>query len=125
MSEPTTKELMARMFEIRAAKAALNEKIKALDTEWKTLEHEVLSQMAKQGSSKVSVDGLGTAILSKTLLPTVQDWDALYEHIKATDAFHLLQRRVSTPAFRELIEAGEVIPGVQAFEDVSINLRAK
>lgn len=120
----TTADVMRRCFEIRAEKADLEAKRKALDEEDELLKLEILRQMDEQGSTRVATDS-GTAIKTKTILPVVDDWDALYEYVKANDAFHLLQRRVSSPAFREILENGEVLPGVHAFEKSDISLRVK
>jgi hypothetical protein len=38
--------------------------------------------------------------------------------------FHLLQKRVSEPAYRELLEKGKKVPGVQPFTARKLNLRS-
>lgn len=119
----TTAELMARLFEIRAAKADLTAQEKLLTEEYDNLSRELLRQMDEQGSTRVATT-LGMAIRTKSVQPQVEDWDALYAHIRETDGFHLLQRRVSAPAFREILDSGEQLPGVVPFEEVKIQLRA-
>jgi len=119
----TTAEIMARLFEIRSAKAALEAERKKLGEEEDGLSAELLRQMDKQGSTRVSTS-LGTAIRTVTTLPVVDSWDDFYSWIKENDAFHLLQRRVSSPAYREIVDGGEAIPGVRSYEDVKVNLRS-
>lgn len=53
-----------------------------------------------------------------------EGWTQLYAYIKKTGHFQLLQRRVSDPTYRELLEAGKKVPGLQPFTKVRINLRA-
>ena len=54
----------------------------------------------------------------------VTDWDKLYAFIKKKNYFHLLQRRVSDPAWRELIEQGKKVPGTTGFTKKRLNYRA-
>lgn len=122
-SPRTTADMMARLFEIRSEKAALKDKEKSLSAEADLIEAELLKRMDEQGSTRVSTS-LGTAIVTETVLPNVNDWDALYEWIKANDAFHILQRRVSSPAYRELLDTGTELPGTNPYRERSISLRS-
>jgi len=45
----------------------------------------------------------------------VKDWNALYKYISRNKAFDLLHRRVSHPAYRDRIQAGKKVPGVETF----------
>ena len=67
---------------------------------------------------------LGTVSISTNVVANVEDWDALYPYIAKNKLWHLLQRRVSDPAYRELLDAGKKVPGVQPFSKKRLNLRA-
>jgi hypothetical protein len=54
----------------------------------------------------------------------VKDWDLVYDYIKTNDSFYLLQKRMSAAAFRELLNLGHEVPGVEIFKDRKLNLRA-
>ena len=64
-----------------------------------------------------------SASLTYTVVPTVKNWEALYKFILETNQLHLLEKRVATGAFRELNSAGSVVPGVEPFTKIDINLR--
>ena len=64
-----------------------------------------------------------SAILTETVVPKIDDWDEFYSYIQENEAFHLLQRRPSTAACRETLEAGEQIAGVSTFTKRAISLR--
>jgi len=66
---------------------------------------------------------IGTASIVETVVPQVVDWDAVFEHIKETGDFYLLQKRPAAAAFRELHSSGQVIPGMEAYTKRSISLR--
>lgn len=52
----------------------------------------------------------------------VDDWEALYEYIKANDAFEMLHRRTTTEAFVERWDAKVKIPGVHRDSKLSFSL---
>lgn len=119
----TTADMMRRMFEIRAEKEALAEREKALNAEWEQLDFILRTAMMEQGSTRVATPQ-GTAILTEQVLPNVVDWDAFIAWAKENDALHMIQRRVSSPAYREFLDAGQEVPGLAPFTKQSINLRA-
>lgn len=122
--QPTTAaEIMAELFRIRDERRELAELDKDLGHQYRVLEALMIAKCDEQGATRVS-SALGTAVLTETTVPQVTDWDTFYQFIKDNDAFHFLQRRVATAAFREAIEAKQEIPGLTPFSQRSINLRA-
>jgi hypothetical protein len=118
-----TSDIMNRMFEIREQRRELAAKDKELKDEADALEETLLVKMREQGSTRVS-NKRGTAIISETIVPSVDDWDAVTEYIKENDAMYLLTKKIASAPFRELIESGQEVPGVRAVTKVDINLRA-
>lgn len=55
-------------------------------------------------------------------VPQVDDWDALYKHVKRTGDFTLLQRRLANDAIAERWDAGKKIPGVVPFNTVTVSV---
>lgn len=119
----TVGAMMDRLFQIRNQKRELEEEIKALNEEWEGIEARLLMQMDEQGSTRVA-NTQGTAILSETLVPQVEDWESFIHWARDNDALHMIQRRVSSPAYREIIESGQSVPGLSPFTKRSVNLRA-
>lgn len=115
--------MMDRLFQIRNEKRGLEEQIKALNQEWESLEGALLMAMDEQGSTRVA-NHQGTAILSETIVPQVDDWESFIGWAKDNDALHMVQRRVSSPAYRELVESGQVVPGLTPYNKRTVNLRA-
>lgn len=54
--------------------------------------------------------------------PTPEDWDAIQAHIKETDEWDLMQRRLSTAAVKLRWDEGEEVPGVGAFPVEKLSL---
>lgn len=118
----TTSVIIAKLVEVRDEKRRLKEREKELIEEWRSLEMELLVRLDEQGMKKASTDD-GTASITEVIVPQVVDWDAVYEHIKETGDFYLLQKRPAAAAFRELNDSGEVIPGMEPYTKRSISLR--
>lgn len=118
----TTSAIIAKLVEVRDEKRRIKEREQELTDEWRTLEMELLVRLDEQGMKKASTDD-GTASVTEVVLPQVVDWDAVYEHIKETGDFYLLQKRPAAAAFRELHDSGEVIPGMEPYTKRSISLR--
>jgi len=118
----TTSAIIAKLVEVRDEKRRIKEREKELIEEWRSLEMELLVRLDEQGMKKAATDD-GTASVTEVVLPQVVDWDAVYEHIKESGDFYLLQKRPAAAAFRELHESGEVIPGMEPYTKRSISLR--
>lgn len=119
----TVGAMMDRMFQIRNEKRELEEQVKALNEEWEGIEARLLMLMDEQGSTRVA-NHQGTAILSETLVPQVEDWESFIHWARDNDALHMIQRRVSSPAYREIIESGSSVPGLSPYTKRTVNLRA-
>ncbi len=128
MAEVATQEtfstgvIVERLVAIREERRRLKRLDSELSQSWRDLEALLINQMDAQGVTKASTDA-GTATVSETVLPKVEDWDALYAHLKETDSLYVLQKRVSSAAFREQHEAGLTVPGISPFVNRQIALR--
>tara|TARA_R110002167_G_scaffold185793_1_gene386565 strand:+ start:5841 stop:6218 length:378 start_codon:yes stop_codon:yes gene_type:complete len=71
----------------------------------------MLENMEYAGTATYKGDN-GTISLTETVVPTVQDWGQFNKFVLKNAAFDLYQRRVSSTAWRDRLEAGEKIPGV-------------
>lgn len=103
---------------ITAANAVVND-LKAQKAE---LENEIREVLEEQGMTKAS-DGEHTVSVMYTTVPSVEDWDAVYKWIHDNEAYYILERRMLSTAYRELVEAGTQIPGVEPYSKPSISLR--
>lgn len=69
-----------------------------------------------------SATKLGKAAIRREFVPSVNDWGKVYAFIKKHDAFELLQKRMTATAWRERYENDELVPGTEAFQNVSVRL---
>ena len=57
-------------------------------------------------------DENGIVYIQRQVTPKVVNWDEFEAYIYENKALHMMERRPSRIAFRELHEQGEAIPGV-------------
>lgn len=105
--------------QIRVDEAALKE----LKEEFDRKQWELMQQMEDAGLDQAKSNS-ATVFVSKDVMPTVKDWEALTQYIKDNDAHYLFQKRITQTAWKELVEMGEEVPGVEAFEKPKLNMRA-
>lgn len=122
MTIDTLSELSLALFNAKAEKARLNEQLKALNEEIRDYEHRIWALMDKDDLLKFATPQ-GTIYISPQVAPKVVDWDAFYRYIEEHQAFHMLERRPSRAAFRDLYEAHKTVPGVEAVEYDEVRTR--
>lgn len=92
-------------------------KLKIAEAETKLME-----TLEAQGVDK-STGKLATVSISETLTGNVTDWDVFGAYVIKTKQMHLLQRRISDPAIRELFTLKGSVPGVEPFTKKRLNVR--
>lgn len=115
--------MIDQMWALREKKRALEASIKDLDGQMADLEAKLMEDMEANGIDKMTGKAAGVSI-STSVVANVEDWDKFLAWIYKTKNGHLLQRRVSDPAWREMTEIKGVVPGTQPFTKKRLNLRA-
>lgn len=116
----TLQQRVAALAEIRATITALNDQLAAAKITQDRLELEVLNSMTDAKVDSVRAAGIGTVSIKRTTVPTAKDWAAIDAYILKHKALDLLQRRIGVNAWRERVEAGEKVPGIEAYEKIDL-----
>ena len=116
-------DLLVEVAKIRGEIKTVQAEEKSLKSQQRELESQISIRMQEQGLDKISND-VCTISLKNEIVPTVENWDDLHEHIVKTGQFELLQKRMSATAYRELITAGMDVPGVKSTELTRVNFRS-
>lgn len=112
-----------KLFDLRESKRELEEQIKTIETEYAEVEETLMKRLEAEGTDKAAGKSASVSITT-SVVANVLDWDKFHAWIKKTGHFHLLQRRVSDAAWREIAEkAGTAPPGTQPFSKKRLNLR--
>jgi len=112
------------MFELRERKRELNAELKDIEQAIRDLEGQILQGLDEQGVQQTRT-GRATATISEQTIPSVQDWDAVYDYVRENEAQYLFERRLAAGAWRELHESGETVPGTEPYVRRTVNLRRR
>ena len=122
--EQTMDELLNELTQVRTDLKKLQEKEKGFKGRKMELEAKIVSTLKQQGIDRIGNDSC-TLSIKEVIVPTVEDWDQVYQHLLQTKQFELIQKRMSATAFRELLQMGMNVPGVKATELTRVNFRSK
>ena len=65
-----------------------------------------------------------TVSITESVVPVLDNDEVFFDHIMKTGDLHLLERRPSVRAYRELRESGEEVPGLRPFTKRTLSLRS-
>jgi hypothetical protein len=116
-------DLIERRAEIKRETEQLNNRLKDLKTAQDEIDLALLKKMDAEGLSRTA-NGDYSVSINEDTVPEVEDWDALYNHVISTRDFSLIQRRVSSTAYKELLKLGEGVPGLSPRTIRKINFRS-
>ena len=122
-SPTTTGGIIDALFEIREQRRELARQDKALSEEADTLERLLMERLDAEETTKAAGRAASVSV-SEEVVPNIDDWEAFYGYVRDNDAFHLLQRRINTAAWRETAELDGMPPqGTTPFTKRKLNLR--
>ena len=121
---PSLGTLVDKLWSVREKRRELDAQVKELEGQASDLESEIMETMAEQGLDKMSGAMASVSITTNTVA-NVEIWDDFLAFVYKKKYGHLLQRRVSDPAYRELLEQGVKVPGVSPFSKQRLNLRSR
>ncbi len=85
------------------------------------LHEHIFAKFSKQEIGQARGE-IATATLTISMVPQPKDWNLIYKYIEKNKAFDLLEKRLAKVAFRDRLEAGEVVPGVEVFQKQDLSL---
>jgi len=118
----TVTQLIEARAQTKDSMDALNRELKELRQQQDELDVLLLKKMDAEGLSRTANDKASVSINEDTV-PEVTDWDQLYQYVTETQDFSLIQRRVSSTAYKELLKLGDGVPGLQPRTVRRVNFR--
>jgi len=123
VTEANINELIEKRAEIKRETELLNVRLNDLKAAQDEIDLALIKKMDAEGLSRTA-NGDYSVSINEDTVPDVDDWDALYNHIISTRDFSLIQRRVSSTAYKELLKLGEGVPGLSPRTIRKINFRS-
>lgn len=107
---------------IRDKRLEMQKEVDQLESTERTLRQELVALLQEQGISAVGGKLATVSLVSKTT-PTLDDFSAFTDYVRANNAFDLMHRRVSVEAVKARWDAGEHIPGVATITTYDLSVR--
>ena len=99
----------------------MEEKIEALKERENAIREHLITTFKKSDLNGAK-GKLASVSLKPATYPQPKDWPAIYKYIVKEDAFDLLEKRIHKTAYRDRLEAGVVIPGIDRFDTMELSL---
>lgn len=109
------------LYDVRLQRLNHQKVVDELQARETLLRNHLIENLPKSEASGVSGKAARASVVVK-VQPRVEDWDKFYAYVKKTNAFELLQKRVSNAAVEERWEHKKEVPGVGKFNVVSVSL---
>jgi hypothetical protein len=122
MMDNTLHDLIAQLGELRAEKKRLDYAARKVTEHITAKEREIIDVMDDQHITETKSEA-GKVTLGEAVYPQVEDWDAVYDFILENRFLHCLEKRFAVLAYREILEQGNVVPGVVPFTKRKITFR--
>ncbi|MCK5616845.1 hypothetical protein KAR91_84065 [Candidatus Pacearchaeota archaeon] len=113
-----------KLFKIKTEKAELSRKVKDLEGLEKAIKERLIQELPKDKAEGV-IGKLARATIKQKNVASVKNWESFYKFILKTKDFSLMQKRVSDAAVKERWEDGKKVPGVEAFNVISVSITKK
>ena len=114
-------EMIDAVHALRAKRIEMQREVDEIKGNEERMKREIIA-LLKDAAVEGATGQAANARVTKKVVPTVKDWSALYQYIRDTDAWDMLDRRCNAAAFRARLDDGVQVPGVEAYEveDLSI-----
>jgi len=109
------------LYQTRQERLDLQGQVEELKESEALMREAIMVALHENGMAKGS-GLLATASIKKSIEPVPVDWDAIHAYIREADRFDLIQKRLSAPAWRGLLESGLLVPGTEQVEVRDLSL---
>lgn len=113
-----------RLYRLRQEKSKLTKKVGDIQAEITALKNHLIDQLPHADSTGV-IGKLATVRITQEDIPTPKDWTKIYRYIHRYKSWHLMQRRLSKAAIKELWKDGKKVPGVEIFTKFDVSCTKK
>lgn len=119
----TPKELIERYQAIKAQRSELTRQDNELKEQLTEIEGRLSVALDELGADSLAVRGLGTVYRTEEIVPSVDDWDTFNSFVRDNDMLYLFQRRLNATAYRELLQQGIEVMGLNPTQITKITVR--
>ncbi len=128
-TNPQLERFLSAYQKIRSKRSEIKRSFEEMDGGLKhklgLIEVALMKMMAESGSENLKIKGIGQAYLTTKTFTKGKDWDAIWKYVEESGNLDLLQRRLSSKAVQEFMEAnsGDLPPGVDVSTERAVVVR--
>jgi len=109
-------------YELRERKRMAEAVVKGIDEEIAANNEMLMARLDSEETTK-GAGRKASASITTAVVGTLTDPDAFWAYVAKKKYFHLVQKRLSDPALREIWDKNLEIPGVEKFHKRTLNIR--
>lgn len=109
------------LYTTRHARLALQKEVDAMEAQESQIKEHLINTISKSDSTGVAGKLARVSIVPK-VVPQLADVDAFRAYVKKTGNWQLIPKSINRAAITEMWEAGKVIPGIEAFNTVTVSM---
>lgn len=110
------------LYDLRQQKVEAEKVVKAIEEQIVALNEALLARLDEEETTK-GAGKKASASITTAVVGSVTDWEAFWAYVAKKKYFHLIQKRTSDPALREIWDKNQAIPGVEKFHKRTLNIR--
>lgn len=108
-------KLIGDLYKLDEQKKKAAAVLKEIESKIAVAEEELIQHLGLEGLGRADLkNGLGVQV-DESIVPQVEDWEAFFKFMASKKQYHMVERRPSVTAYRELRELGKVVPGLRDF----------
>lgn len=124
LAEATLEELIAKSCQLKNRHEEIKAEATEVYKEREQINAIILEKLDEQGTTTCATSD-GRATITSSIKPRYSDRRAAFDFIKEADAIELLPNTISAPAYKEYVDAGIDIPGIEVYEKRDIRVTRK
>lgn len=104
-------DLVDMYISIREQRLVADRKVAELKETEEEIKKTIISKFQEQGLKVLGGD-TGTVKMTELDEPVAENWELVWDYVAENNAWHLLHKRLTSTAVRELWNDGQTIPGI-------------
>lgn len=104
-------DLVDSYVNVREQRLALEREVLKLKEAEEDLKRTIVAKFQEQGLKALGGQ-LGLVKMTELDEPKAENWELIYDYVAEHEAWHLLHKRLTTTAIKELWDDGKTVPGV-------------
>jgi hypothetical protein len=117
----TLGEEIDELYKLRTARIDLQCAVDAMHEREKEMREQIMNALDANGMAKGS-GHLATGSIKISREPVAIMWEEIHQYIRDENRFDLVQKRLSVPAWRGLLDAGILVPGTEVVQVRDLSL---